>query len=225
MTERDQKILKSIIDIYTKTASPVGSKVLSDDKSFSVSPATIRNAMTELERDGYIAQPHTSAGRIPTILGYRYYLDNLLDIKSVNQKEAEELKDLCVKDPRSMAKSLAEKTNLAAIVGFDANDLYFTGLFNLFSQPEFEDYRMVLSMSQVVDSLEKAFAQIYDKIEGPQVLLGPDNPFSEHCSVIATTLPKEKNLLAILGPIRMDYSRILGLFNELTKPAIGGVNK
>lgn len=217
MTERDQKILKSIVDIYTRTASPVGSKVLSDDKSFSVSPATIRNAMTELEKQGYIAQPHTSAGRIPTVNGYQYYLDNLIDLKSVNQKEVDELKDLCVKDPRAMAKTLAEKTNLAAIVGFDANDLYFTGLFNLFSQPEFEDYRMVLSMSQVVDSLEKAFASIYNQIEGPQVLMGEANPFSEHCSVVATTLPKEKNLLAILGPIRMDYSRILGLFNELTK--------
>lgn len=217
MDERDNKILKSIIDIYTKTAAPVGSKVLSDDKSFSVSPATIRNVMTDLEKQGYITQPHTSAGRIPTIFGYKYYLDNLLDFKSADKKEVGELRNLCKKDPRVLAKSLAEKTNLAAIVGFDANDFYFTGLFNLFSQPEFEDYRMVLSMSQVVDSLEKAFAEIYNKINSPQVLMGEENPFSEYCSVVATTLPSSGHLLAILGPIRMDYSRILGLFNELIK--------
>lgn len=217
MNERDEKILKSIIDIYTKTANPVGSKVLSDDESFSVSPATIRNAMTELEKQGYITQPHTSAGRVPTIIGYQYYLDNLLDLQSADKSEVKELKKLCQKDPRNLAKTLAEKTNLAAIVGFEANDLYFTGLFNLFSQPEFEDYRMVLSMSQVVDSLEKAFAEIYNKIDGPQVLMGEANPFSEHCSVVATTLPNDGHLLAILGPIRMDYARILGLFNELIK--------
>ena len=164
MQNRSQKLLKAIIDIYTQTARPVGSKILAEDNSFGVSPATIRNDMAELENAGYVVQPHTSAGRIPTVLGYRYYLDNLLAIKSPSQNELKELEGAYKQDIRDLAKLLVDKTNLATIVGLAPNDYYFTGLFNLFSQPEFEDYKMVLSMSQVVDSLEKAFSDIYSDI-------------------------------------------------------------
>ena len=216
MENRDQKLLKAIVEIYTQTAKPVGSSVLAESKKFDVSPATIRNAMYILEQQGYIMQPHTSAGRIPTILGYRFYLDNLLSVKAPNDKEQGELKAAYKQDIREVAKVLVDKTNLATIVGFAANDLYFTGLFNLFSQPEFEDYKMVLSMSQVVDSLEKAISDIYDSISEPQVLLGQDNPFSEHCSVAITPLPS-KEILAVLGPVRMDYNRVLGLLEQTVK--------
>jgi len=105
---------------------------------------------------------------------------------------------------------------LAIIVGQAPNDLYFTGLFNLFSQPEFEDLQLVLSMSQVVDSLEKAMADIYHKIKEPTILLGEENPLAEYCSVAITFLPSGQ-LLAIVGPLRMDYNRALGLLEEITE--------
>ena len=215
MEKRKQKLLKEIIDIYIKTARPVGSKSLSEDKKFDVSPATIRNDMFELEQLGYIMQPHTSAGRIPTIEGYRYYLDNLLAIQKATAKERTELKSAYKNDIRELAKLLVEKTNMATIVGFAPNSFYFTGLFNLFSQPEFEDLQLVLSMSQVVDSLEKAMADIYHKIKEPTILLGEENPFSEYCSVAITFLPSGQ-LLAIVGPLRMDYNKALGLLEEIT---------
>ena len=216
MEKRTQKLLKEIIDIYIKTARPVGSKSLSEDKKFDVSPATIRNDMFELEQLGYIMQPHASAGRIPTIEGYRYYLDNLLAIQKATAKERTELKSAYKNDIRELAKLLVEKTNMATIVGFAPNSFYFTGLFNLFSQPEFEDYKMVLSMSQVVDSLEKAMGDIYSSIEKPELLIGDDNPFSSDCAVAITPLPG-KQILAVLGPVRMDYNRILGFLEETVK--------
>jgi heat-inducible transcriptional repressor len=213
MEDRSQKLLKEIIEIYIKTARPVGSQILAENKKFAVSPATIRNEMMILEEAGYIQQPHTSAGRIPTISGYRYYLDNLLSVKAPSAKEKEDLKNAYQEDIRQLAKLLVSQTNLAMIVGFAPSNLYFTGLFNLFSQPEFEDYKMVLSMSQVVDSLEKAMADIYHRITKPEVLIGQDNPFSEHFSVAITPLADQR-LLAVLGPLRMDYNRILGLLQE-----------
>ena len=216
MQERTQKLLKEIIELYIKTAKPIGSKCLADSKNFKVSPATIRNEMMELEKVGFIVQPHTSAGRVPTALGYRYYLDNLLDVKAVNEKEHTELASTYDEDLRDLAKLLVDKTDLAIIVGQAPNDLYFTGLFNLFSQPEFEDLQLVLSMSQVVDSLEKAMADIYHKIKEPTILLGEENPFSEYCSVAITFLPSGQ-LLAIVGPLRMDYNRALGLLEEITE--------
>ncbi|OGY93528.1 MAG: hypothetical protein A2406_02760 [Candidatus Komeilibacteria bacterium RIFOXYC1_FULL_37_11] len=216
MEDRGQKLLKEIIDIYVKTARPVGSSNLAFSKKFDLSPATIRSAMGELEEQGYIAQPHTSAGRVPTTLGYKFYLDNLLSVKNLNDKENKELSDAYNKDMRDLAKLLVAKTNLAAIVGFSPSDLYFTGLFNLFSQPEFEDYKMVLSMTKVVDSLEKAMTSIYPQINKPIVLIGEDNPFSSDCSVAITPLKDEK-VLAILGPMRMDYNRVLALLEETVR--------
>jgi len=214
MENRSQELLKEIIEIYIETAKPVGSQCLVE--SFNISSATIRNEMLFLEQAGYISQPHISAGRIPTIEGYQYYLNNLIEINKVNKKEEEEIKETLDNDLRDLAKLLVKKTNLAVIIGFNPHDLYFTGLFNLFSQIEFEDYKMVLSMSQVVDSLEKAINEIYNDISKTEVILGPDNPFSEHFSVVVTSLP-QKRILAVLGPNRMDYSKILGLLNKVVE--------
>ncbi|MBT4209738.1 MAG: hypothetical protein HOE19_02390 [Candidatus Komeilibacteria bacterium] len=216
MENRGQKLLKEIIDIYIKTARPVGSPALAESKKFDLSPATIRNAMYELEAQGYIDQPHTSAGRVPTTLGYKFYLDNLLNIKDLNIKENKELSSAYQNDMRDLAKLLVEKTNLAVIVGFAPGDFYFTGLFNLFSHPEFEDYKMVLSMTKVVDSLEQAMMDIYHRVDKPVILIGDDNPFSSDCSVAIAPLENGK-LLAILGPMRMDYNKVLALLEETVK--------
>lgn len=218
MDERAEKLLRAIIDFYIKNAHPVGSQFLSEHEDLAVSSATIRNEMLALEKLGFIFQPHTSAGRIPTLAGYQYYLDNLLNIEALSEQEVKELKTAYKEDARALAKVLAEKTNLAVILAFDANDLYFTGLFNLFSQPEFADYKMMLSMSQVIDSLEKAMASIFYQIDKPKILLGEDNPFAQMCSVAVTPLNGEpKRLLAILGPARMDYNRILSLLASIVK--------
>src|ERR1700678_3596390 len=79
MTDRQKQILASIIEEYAEVASPVGSSLLA--KVFGVSSATIRAEMADLERQGYIAQPHTSAGRIPTDKGYRFYVNNIIQSK------------------------------------------------------------------------------------------------------------------------------------------------
>ena len=212
---RQRSLLRMVVKSYIESAGPVGSAALKNRFDLGMSSATIRNEMMELEKVGFIVQPHTSAGRVPTALGYRYYLDNLLDVKAVNEKEHTELASTYDEDLRDLAKLLVDKTDLAIIVGQAPNDLYFTGLFNLFSQPEFEDLQLVLSMSQVVDSLEKAMADIYHKIKEPTILLGEENPFSEYCSVAITFLPSGQ-LLAIVGPLRMDYNKALGLLEEIT---------
>ncbi len=218
MEARYDKLLKAIVEQYIATAKPVGSKALAEDSGFDLSSATIRNEMADLEEKGFIAQPYTSAGRIPTASGYRYYLDNLLSIQSSAHKDLSELEDAYKSDIRQMIKILSDKTNLAVILSRESNNIYITGLFNLFSQPEFEDYKMVLSMGQVVDSLERAMSNMFHKIDKPQVLLGTENPWSEHCSVVIAPLyTPEKSLLAFLGPLRMNYNQTLGLMDAVTK--------
>jgi heat-inducible transcriptional repressor len=81
LEERKNKILQAVIHHYIKTAKPVGSHILTDDYHFDLSPATVRNLMAELEDDGYLTHPHTSAGRIPTDKGYRSYVDSLIELQ------------------------------------------------------------------------------------------------------------------------------------------------
>ena len=79
LTERKKKILKSIVDSYIASGEPVGSKLLTTSDQFAVSSATIRNEMNDLEEMGYLRQPHTSAGRVPTSLGYKIYVNDLME--------------------------------------------------------------------------------------------------------------------------------------------------
>ena len=78
LSERKQQILKAIVDLYIRTAEPVGSKTIAQMPDMNFSSATIRNEMAELTTLGYLEQPHTSAGRIPSPLGYRFYIDRLM---------------------------------------------------------------------------------------------------------------------------------------------------
>ena len=89
LSERKKTILKAIIDTHINLGEPVGSKYLSQDKQLACSSATIRNEMAELEAMGYLEQPHTSAGRVPSELGYRFYVDSLIDRYSMTNSEIE----------------------------------------------------------------------------------------------------------------------------------------
>ena len=97
MDERKKKILKAIIQNYLETGEPVGSRTISKYTDLNLSSATIRNEMADLEEMGYILQPHTSAGRIPSDAGYRFYVDNMM-------KEREEALD----KPKQVADLLQE---------------------------------------------------------------------------------------------------------------------
>jgi heat-inducible transcriptional repressor len=92
LDERKRNILKAVVDDYIATAEPVGSKALVNRYHFNVSSATIRNEMAELEDQGYLEQPHTSAGRIPSDKGYRAYVDSLLQIEDLTAAEEEKIR-------------------------------------------------------------------------------------------------------------------------------------
>lgn len=135
LDERKQKILQAIIRNYLETGEPVGSRTISKYTDLNLSSATIRNEMSDLEEMGYILQPHTSAGRIPSDKGYRFYVDTMLEEK---EREVEELKGLLTEKDEKMdtllkrvAKVLATNTNYAAMVTtpqYKSNKLKFIQL-------------------------------------------------------------------------------------------------
>ncbi|MCX6779283.1 MAG: hypothetical protein NTU97_03570 [Candidatus Magasanikbacteria bacterium] len=221
MLERKEKLLKRIVEEYLKTAEPVGSLKLS--RSLKASPATIRNEMMELEEDGYIYQPHTSAGRIPSEKGYAFYIQKFITDKEdsslekkLNQLSAEHQDEDKIK---VLAKIAAEILGEAVIVAFNENQLYFTGLSNLFGKPEFSVQIMVTTVSEVLDHCEEVMPQIVEKIlQNQKILLGLDNPFDKNCSFVGVVLPGfEGGIFGILGPVRMDYQKNLNLVNSIKK--------
>ncbi|MFH1534703.1 MAG: heat-inducible transcription repressor HrcA, partial [Patescibacteria group bacterium] len=94
INDRKKALLEAIITQHIKTASPVGSKLLVGRGGFKLSPATIRNEMVDLEKEGYLTHPHTSAGRIPTEKGYRFYIDNFVKDEDLNDKHKNQLKQM-----------------------------------------------------------------------------------------------------------------------------------
>lgn len=135
LDQRKKQILYAVIKTYLETGEPVGSRTLSKYEELHVSPATIRNEMADLEELGYIIQPHTSAGRIPSDKGYRLYVDNMLSEK---EKEVEEMKELLLQKEDKMdnllkqvAKVLAVNTNYATMISapsYNRNKLKFIQL-------------------------------------------------------------------------------------------------
>jgi len=112
LTDRRQKLLRFIIDEYVTTAQPVGSSALVEKYGLPVSPATIRNEMAALEDEGYIAQPHTSAGRVPTDLGYRYYVEALMR----EDRVPDDLKQMIRHQFHQAARELEEWARLSAAI-------------------------------------------------------------------------------------------------------------
>jgi len=120
LDDRKIKILNAVIKTYLETGEPVGSRTISKYTDLKLSSATIRNEMADLEEMGYITQPHTSSGRIPTDMGYRFYVDSLMEMK---ERELEEMKGVVLEKAdklsevlKQAAKLLASNTNYAAMI-------------------------------------------------------------------------------------------------------------
>ncbi|MBT3690099.1 hypothetical protein HOE31_02460 [bacterium] len=219
MDSRKSALLSQIIKQHIKTAQPIGSKLVLEKSKIDVSPATVRNDMATLEKDGYIAQPYTSAGRIPTEKGYKYYLDNFLKFPSLNNKEIKILVDTLKKydeeslelTAKAMGRRLADLSRCTILIGFDPDHVYYTGVANLLRKPEFINPERMYDLGLVIDHLDKVMNQIFDEIDDTVIKIGENNPFDGKCSVILT--PFTKGIFGILGPMRMDYEHNLSLIN------------
>ncbi len=108
LSDRKRKILKAIVDEYIENAEPVGSKVIASRSRLDISPATIRNEMSELEELGFLEQPHVSAGRIPSTAGYRLYVDELMNSYKLSVSEAEAINSALRAQMRELERTLQE---------------------------------------------------------------------------------------------------------------------
>lgn len=220
ITKRQSQLLTTIIREYIKRAQPIGSQVITQHCKLSVSSATVRNDMAALEQEGFLTQPHTSAGRLPTERAWKFYLDQVVTSASAPdalRKRFKEFLDNHKGDDlntvlKLMAQQLAEWARETVVVAFTPHDLYYTGLSQLFQQPEFEEHDLVTSFSDIMDHLDGVMSALYPSVtDDVQVLIGRDNPFSSDCgAVLVRTSARGRNaVIALLGPTRQPYHDII----------------
>ncbi len=219
LTERKQALLKGIIEEYVREAKPVGSKFLVEKLGLDLSSATIRNEMKELEDEGYITHPHTSAGRIPTETGYRYFLENFLNAKAeldaASQAELNQLLEVVTDQGaegvvKTVMKGIAAKSNEAVLLSLNHNSFFYTGISNLFSKPEFQNIDELVGFSKLIDQLDEVMMKLHQVEPDDDVtfFVGSDNPISAYCSTLITPYRLGETVagtMAILGPMRMNY--------------------
>lgn len=238
LSERQIKLLGSIINEYVETASPVGSEVITQKYDLQVSPATIRNEMATLTNEGYLAKPHTSAGRTPTDLGFRFYIKNIM-----HEKEIPVVSEVAIKQRlwpqrhdlnnllNQAAQALAEETKNLSLVLTDEGRLYTAGSSHVLRHPEFYDIDLTRSVLEMLDRSE-IFANMFARVPTEQsfgILLGEESgiPGFAECGVIFSrfSLPRgQGGYLGILGPTRLPYPKVVpmvkyfaDLVNELSK--------
>ncbi len=228
LTERQFKILCSIIEQYAEVAAPVGSVTLA--KLFNVSSATIRNEMSALEKLGLIAQPHTSAGRIPTDKGYRIYVNHISDAEPASTKPIDRnarAMDVRINSAgeaeqtiRSAVRSLVEITHNVGLATI-GNSLYVRGFGSLFAQPELMETNAAQEVAKLLDNLEPWLREAAPN-EPLSVFIGRENPVgksSKSTLIISRFVSpySDHSYIGVLGPTRQDYRTVMNLVGHTGK--------
>lgn len=223
MTERQFEILSKIVQHYAETAEPVGSLALAE--YFELSPATIRAEMAALEQSGYIYQPHISAGRVPTDAGYRLYVNSLGNESAqpvsrsaqTISKRVESLKDRTDAAIKIAAETLSDLTGNTAFATL-SDTVYFHGLHQLFSQPEFMDQLRAAQAARFLDQMGEWLFGSVDRGFAKElgIFIGAENPFlrSSGMTMIVSKFESpysDSSYIGIVGPTRQNYEKVMSL--------------
>lgn len=228
LTERQQTILDAVVREYVGTAGPVASEEIVKKYALGASSATVRNEMQALDEGGFLTQPHTSAGRIPTDRGYRFFINHLLARNGVSNREERAVRELRgLDDPtefmRQASRLVAHLTRNFVLTGFPAESVFFhSGIGEVVQEPEFADTEVLHEFSALIDTIEDELSHHFENVEEswPQAFVGKENPIrsARHCGMIISRyeLPERRaGVIALIGPKRMDYEYNLALLRHL----------
>ncbi|MCH7541153.1 hypothetical protein IH981_00015 [Patescibacteria group bacterium] len=223
LSERKKQLLKAIIDEYIGSAEPVGSEAIVEKHSLGVSPATVRNEMVALTKEGYLTQPHTSAGRSPTPAGLKYYIKELMKERELSVKDEVEIKEN-LWDHRfhfhrllkQATKELSDKVGTIAVVATEEGDVHHSGAYSILDMPEFVDIDLTKTLLMLADRSEM-LNEVLDRAvinEPVVVLLGHElgNEYLEYCGFVVAPFgsgKKNAGVIGVLGPTRMDYPEVI----------------
>ncbi len=230
---RKDMVLGIVVNEYIKTVSPVSSGHIAHGHILSLSPATIRNILAELEQDGYLTHPHTSSGRVPTQEGYRYYVDHLMEeinllemekqrIKAEYEQEVKNLEDILDKT----SEVISELTQYTSIISVDGREdrIFCKGTGYVVEYPDSRDIGKIRNILKILEKKERILEIINRQIKRKtNIYIGHEMACSDvdGCSLVVSgykTRQGESGRIAVLGPTRMDYQRVvcaLDYFSDL----------
>ena len=228
LDERQSRILKFVVESHVLKAEPVGSQYVRVAYHLSISPATIRGAMKRLEDGGLLDHPHTSAGRIPTEAGYRYYVDRLMEPEPISTSTRRALDREITSWPRTdvqdravqlLARSSRQFAMLAVHSSSEAplQRLRFGGAENIAAQPEFQTadrLRALVTLLAQPAPLTRALDAFMGS-DSARITIGQElgEGAMRACSLVGTGIASNRlrGSLGVLGPVRMPYPRLLSL--------------
>ena len=234
ITSRQAKILAAIVKENCESGQPVASKDLVDKYNFNVSSPTIRNEMQVLEKNGYIKQPYTSAGRVPTDKGFRYFVNQLMDKVKPTLKEQDRLKTELMKlqmanaeISRRLAKLLSEHSQQASFALFP-EEVFTTGFSNLLANPSIpqQDAKEIAEFFDHIDEYAEQMIKDYAG-HSPEAKIGKEITLSKNSDysmiVSGLQLPSgKKGVIGLVGPKSMKYEKNLSLMEYIAKLLGGG---
>ena len=229
MDIRHQKILAAIVKEYSETANPVGSREIVERYGLKVSSATIRNDMAELEKQGFIMQPHKSAGRVPTDKGYRFFVNELMRRFELSEKERRLLKSELLKLQasheqlgRSLSSLISQVSGQAAFALLP-NQASATGLSHIIGDPEFTDPKTMKQVAQLLENIDQTATKLVTKTDiTAEAIIGGESPVPvpKNLSLVVSNVKMrdgKKGVIGIIGPKRMSYAKNLSIINYLAK--------
>ena len=237
LSARQTQIIKGLIEEYIETAEPVGSESLEKKYNLGVSPATVRSEMLALTSMGFLRQPHTSAGRVPTPKAMKFYINQLMEEKHMSLTEEVKTKEQVLGSNESVndimrkaTASLAQRTKALAIGTSDEGRIWHSGHANIFLNPEFSDLDMSVSLFSLLDESRKMRELFFERMTGAspiEVIFGEDLGWAglNYIRVVGTRfrLGEHECALGIVGPERLQYPRVIPVmryFRNLMQEAV-----
>lgn len=223
LTPRQRDLLKAIVELYVKNGEPVGSENIEKERHLGVSPATIRNEMVKLTESGFLKQPHTSAGRIPTSMAFRLYINELMKEKDLPVSAEVSIKENLWQQRyqqnkllREAVRALAQRCQMIALAVSDENDIFYAGAANLLDFPEFSDIdvtRFILSLFDEYPTLNQILGKAVG--EDPLHVLFGDELEYEDLSQTGFVFCRfhgrgeKSGVIGVIGPARMNFPLVM----------------
>ncbi len=224
LTARQTQILKALIDEYIETAEPIGSVSLEKKYNLGISPATIRSEMVDLTKMGYLRQPHTSAGRIPSPQAMKFYIDQLMEEKQMSLTEEVKTKEKVRNSKGDFNKlmdeateALAQSTNALAVAMMDDDEnSWSSGYAHFFDNPEFMNFHLCQSVFGLLEESRRMHELFFERTTGLsliEVLFGEELgwPYFEPIGVVASRFSAggRNGAIGVIGPFRLNYGAVI----------------
>jgi len=222
LSNRQVQILKAVVDEYIDTAAPVGAEQLERKYSLGVSPATIRNEMAVLIHEGFLKQPHTSAGRVPTARALRFYINELMQESQLSVAEEVATRERIWDQRHNMyqmmqtaSRTLARKLETVSIVSLTSGPMYSSGYSYLLTMPEFFDIDVTRQVLSISDSLPSWMVRVIEQnmsSQEIQVVFGEElnEPYLEPVGMLFSQFQingQAAGIIGVIGPARMNFSQ------------------